>query len=71
MICSSAKSASVPDEKTERNERIECGDGKRKSRGGLMRMLRAVMWGQRTTDSIPSDNKTILDSSAKPNAGFQ
>ncbi|XP_045135708.1 nitric oxide synthase, inducible-like [Portunus trituberculatus] len=47
----STKSASVLDEKTEKNEGSECKEGKKRSRGGLMRMLQAVMWGQKTADS--------------------
>ncbi|XP_063856341.1 nitric oxide synthase, salivary gland-like [Scylla paramamosain] len=68
---SSTKSARVPYEKTEKNERNECKEGKKKSRGGLMRMLQAVVWGQKTADSTLSGSRTASDSSVQPAGGLR
>ena len=49
------KSPIAPNKKTENDEKDEYKE-KKKSRGGWMKMLQNVVWGQKATDSTLSES---------------
>lgn len=72
LASSSMKSASDLSEKTENGEKEEGKGRKRKSRGGLMKMLQTMMWGsQKTTDSTLPGDRAPADLSLLPAAGLR